>query len=424
MNKLLFIETYGCQMNFADSEILISILKDNGYTSIDDYRNADLILVNTCSIREHAEQRVFNRLNEFISLKKRNPFLKIGIVGCMAERLKEQLLNKVDLVVGPDAYRSLPRLLQEGRGIDTVLSETETYDDIIPVRTDTNGITAFISIMRGCQNYCAYCVVPYTRGRERSRSADTIVGEARTLFEQGYREITLLGQNVNSYHYGSVGFPALMEQVASINSLLRVRFATSHPKDISDELLHVMARYDNICKSIHLPVQHGSNEILKKMNRRYTREWYLDRIAAIKNILPSCTVSTDIIAGFCGETEEDHLQTLSLMREVGYSAAFMFKYSERPDTFAAKHYADDIPEEVKLRRLNEIIALQQELSLASNEREIGLVQEVLVEGTSHRNPEQSYGRTSQNKVVVFDNLPAGSYANIKIIRCTPVTLIG
>ncbi|MDR1740191.1 MAG: tRNA (N6-isopentenyl adenosine(37)-C2)-methylthiotransferase MiaB [Bacteroidales bacterium] len=430
--KKLFIETYGCQMNFADSEILVSILADAGYIQIDDYKQADLILVNTCSIRDHAEQRVFNRLTEFVSLKKRLPHVKVGIVGCMAERLKEQLLDlSVDLVVGPDAYRSLPSLLEAvdsgEKGINVVLSEVETYDDIVPVRTDTNGVTAFISIMRGCENFCAYCVVPYTRGKERSRSADTIVSEAKSLFEQGFRDITLLGQNVNSYKYDDVDFPDLIQMVASVNPLLRVRFATSHPKDISDKLLQVIAKHENICKSIHLPVQSGSNNMLKKMNRKYTREWYLERIAAIRNIISGCTISTDIIAGFCSETEDDHLQTLSLMREVGYSSAFMFKYSERPDTFAAKNYKDDVPEDVKLRRLNEIIDLQRDLSLADNKKEIGLMQEILIEGASHRNSLQSYGRTSQNKVVVFDNpsgLKAGEYAHAKILRCTPATLIG
>jgi tRNA-2-methylthio-N6-dimethylallyladenosine synthase len=432
--KKFFIETYGCQMNFADSEILASILTADGYILTADYKQADLILVNTCSIRDHAEQRVFNRLNEFSSLKKRAPQVRIGIVGCMAERLKEQLLEErlqVDLVVGPDAYRSLPQLLRQAesgqKGINTILSESETYDDITPVKTDTNGVTAFISIMRGCENFCAYCVVPYTRGKERSRNAETIINEARSLFEQGYREITLLGQNVNSYRGGAVGFPQLMAQVAAVSPLLRVRFATSHPKDISDELLRTIAAYNNICKNIHLPVQSGSNGMLKKMNRKYTREWYLERINAIKSIIPDCTVSTDVIAGFCGETEEDHNDTLSLMREVGYSSAFMFKYSERPDTFAAENYKDDVSEEVKLRRLNGIIDLQRELSLAGNEKEIGLKREILIEGASHRNPQQSYGRTSQNKVVVFDNsqqLKAGTYIDVKILRCTPATLIG
>jgi tRNA-2-methylthio-N6-dimethylallyladenosine synthase len=432
--KKFFIETYGCQMNFADSEILASILTAGGYMPVDDYKKADLILVNTCSIREHAEKRVFNRLNEFSSLKKRSPHVKVGIVGCMAERLKEQLLEgqlQVDLVVGPDAYRSLPQLLMQvedgQKGINTILSESETYDDIKPVKTDTNGVTAFISIMRGCENFCAYCVVPYTRGKERSRNAETIVNEARLLFEQGYREITLLGQNVNSYKGGTVDFPQLIAQVADINSQLRVRFATSHPKDISDELLNVIARYGNVCKNIHLPVQSGSDATLQKMNRKYTRQWYLSRIDAIKRIIPDCTISTDIIAGFCGETEKDHNDTLTLMREVGYSSAFMFKYSERPDTFAAKNYRDDVPEEIKLRRLNEIINLQRELSLASNEKEAGLTREILIEGVSRRNLQQSYGRTSQNKVVVFNNptqIKAGMYVNMKILRCTPATLIG
>lgn len=426
-------------MNFADSEILVSILKDQ-YDTTQDYAQADLILVNTCSIRDHAEQRVFNRLKEFAALKKKRPGMKLGLVGCMAERLKEQLLDSdldIDLVVGPDAYRSLPRLLSQveagQKGIDTLLSEDETYEDILPVRLGTNRISAFISIMRGCQNYCSYCVVPYTRGKERSRDAGTIVNEARSLVEQGYKEVTLLGQNVNSYKDGDVNFAELMRRVASVSPSLRIRFSTSHPKDLSDELIAVMAEYPNICRSIHLPVQSGSSVMLKKMNRKYDREWYLDRIRAIRKAMPDCGISTDIIAGFCGETEEDHKQTLSLMEEVGYDFAFMFKYSERPGTFASRHYPDDIPEEVKLRRLNEIINLQQSLSHESNKRDVGKRFEVLVEGESKKNKAQYFGRNSQNKVIVFDNpaLPDGSfryqvgdYAMAEVLDCTPATLLG
>ena len=439
MKPLLFIETYGCQMNFADSEILVSILKD-WYDATQDYARADLILVNTCSIRDHAEQRVFNRLKEFAALKKKRPGMRLGIVGCMAERLKEQLLDSdldIDLVVGPDAYRSLPRLLARveagQKGIDTLLSEEETYQDIMPVRLGSNRISAFISIMRGCQNYCSYCVVPYTRGKERSRDAGTIVDEAGSLVEQGYKEVTLLGQNVNSYRNGDVDFAELMRRVASVSPSLRVRFSTSHPKDLSDELIAVMAEYPNVCKSIHLPVQSGSSAMLKKMNRKYDRDWYLDRIRAIRKAMPDCGISTDIIAGFCGETEEDHRQTLSLMEEVGYDFAFMFKYSERPGTFASRHYPDDIPEEVKLRRLNEIISLQQKLSHESNKRDVGKRFEVLVEGESKKDKAQYFGRNSQNKVVVFDNLVlpsgvsryrVGDYVEAEVQGCTPATLLG
>ena len=439
MKSRLFIETYGCQMNFADSEILASILKDR-YETTQDYAQADLILVNTCSIRDHAEQRVFNRLKEFTALKKKRPGMKLGLVGCMAERLKEQLLGSdlgIDLVVGPDAYRSLPRLLVQveagQKGIDTLLSEDETYEDILPVRLGTNRISAFISIMRGCQNYCSYCVVPYTRGKERSRDAVTIVNEARSLAEQGYKEVTLLGQNVNSYRNGDVNFAELMRRTASISPSIRIRFSTSHPKDLSDELIAVMAEYPNICKSIHLPVQSGSSAMLKKMNRKYDRDWYLDRIRAIRKAMPDCGISTDIIAGFCGETEADHRQTLSLMEEIGYDFAFMFKYSERPGTFASRHYPDDIPEEVKLRRLNEIISLQQRLSHESNKRDVGKRFEILVEGESKKDKAQYFGRNSQNKVIVFDNplladgsflYKVGDYAIAEVFDCTPATLLG
>ena len=431
--RKLFIETYGCQMNAGDSEIVVSIMQDNGYRYTEDINSADIILINTCSIRDNAEQRIWGRLAAMRQLKKRKPSLIVGIIGCMAERLKEQLIEKgtgVDIVAGPDSYRNLPELVRTAedgaKGINVELSKEETYAEIAPVRLDRNGVSAFIAIMRGCNNYCAYCVVPYTRGIERSRDPQTIVAEARTLFENGYREVTLLGQNVNSYSFKEVGFPELMAMVAEISPLLRVRFATSHPKDISDRLLEVMARYENICKAIHLPAQSGSNEMLKKMNRKYTREWYLERIAAIRRYMPDCAISTDLIAGFCGETLEDHQQTLSLMREVGYASAFMFKYSERPGTFSARHFADDITDEEKTRRLNEIIALQGTLSAASNEAEIGKVRQVLVEGESKRSSAQLCGRTSQNKMVVFDrgDHKAGDYVTVKITGCSSATLFG
>ena len=432
-DRKLFIETYGCQMNAGDSEIVVSIMQDHGYRYTENIDEADIILINTCSIRDNAEQRIWGRLSAMRQIKKRKPSLIVGIIGCMAERLKEQLIEKgtgVDIVAGPDSYRSLPELVRTAedgaKGINVELSKEETYAEIAPVRLDRNGVSAFIAIMRGCNNYCAYCVVPYTRGIERSRDPQTIVAEARTLFENGYREVTLLGQNVNSYCYGEVGFPELMAMVAEISPLLRVRFATSHPKDISDRLLEVMARYENICKAIHLPAQSGSNEMLKKMNRKYTREWYLERIAAIRRYMPDCAITTDLIAGFCGETLEDHQATLSLMREVGYASAFMFKYSERPGTFSARHFADDIADEEKTRRLNEIIALQNQLSVESNEAEVGLIRQVLVEGTSKRSEEQLCGRTSQNKMVVFNrgNHSAGDYVTVKITGCSSATLFG
>ncbi|MBP3496722.1 MAG: tRNA (N6-isopentenyl adenosine(37)-C2)-methylthiotransferase MiaB [Alistipes sp.] len=431
--RKLFIETYGCQMNAGDSEIVVSIMQEHGYRYTESIDQADIILINTCSIRDNAEQRIWGRLSAMRQLKKRKPNLIVGIIGCMAERLKEQLIEPqtgVDIVAGPDSYRSLPELVRTAesgdKGINVELSKEETYAEIAPVRLDKSGVSAYIAIMRGCNNYCAYCVVPYTRGIERSRDPQTIVAEARTLFENGYREVTLLGQNVNSYKCGEVGFPELMEMVAQISPLLRVRFATSHPKDISDALLEVMARHDNICKAIHLPAQSGSNEMLKKMNRKYTREWYLERVAAIRRYMPDCAITTDLIAGFCGETLEDHQQTLSLMQEVGYASAFMFKYSERPGTFSARHYPDDIADEEKTRRLNEIIALQNSLSVASNQAEVGLVREILVEGTSKRSEEQLCGRTSQNKMVVFDrgDHKAGDYVMVKITGCSSATLFG
>ena len=431
--RKLFIETYGCQMNAGDSEIVVSIMQEHGYRYTENINEADIVLINTCSIRDNAEQRIWGRLSAMRQLKKRKPSLLVGIIGCMAERLKEQLIEKgtgVDIVAGPDSYRSLPELVRTAedgtKGINVELSKEETYAEIAPVRLDRNGVSAFIAIMRGCNNYCAYCVVPYTRGIERSRDPQTIIAEARTLFENDYREVTLLGQNVNSYCFGEVGFPELMAMVAEISPLLRVRFATSHPKDISDRLLEVMARYENICKAIHLPAQSGSNEMLKKMNRKYTREWYLERIAAIRHYMPDCAITTDLISGFCGESLEDHQATLSLMREVGYASAFMFKYSERPGTFSARHFKDDISEEEKTRRLNEVIALQNQLSVESNEAEVGKIRQVLVEGESKRSAEQLCGRTSQNKMVVFDrgDHKAGDYVTVKITGCSSATLFG
>ena len=432
VGKRLFIETYGCQMNAGDSEIVVSIMQDEGYVYTADISEADVILINTCSIRDNAEQRIWGRLNDMRRYRKARPSLVVGIIGCMAERLKEKLIEDggVDVVAGPDSYRDLPRLVREaesgGKGINVMLSKEETYAEIAPVRLDRNGVSAFIAIMRGCNNYCAYCVVPYTRGIERSRDPETIVAEARSLFDNGYREVTLLGQNVNSYRFGEVGFPELMSRVAEISPLLRVRFATSHPKDMSDRLLDVMSRYDNICKAIHLPAQSGSSVVLERMNRKYTREWYLDRIAAIRRYMPDCAITTDLIAGFCGETEEDHLQTLSLMREVGYESAYMFKYSERPNTFSARHFTDDVPDEVKGRRLNEIIALQNELSIESNRRDVGKEFIILVEGESKRSPEQLCGRTSQNKMVVFDrgDHKAGDYVRVRITGSSSATLFG
>ena len=431
--RKLFIETYGCQMNVGDTEIIISILQEHGYRYTEIQQEADVILINTCSVRDNAEQRIWGRLSEMRRLKKQKPTLLVGIVGCMAERLKEALLEGgtgVDLVAGPDTYRDLPQLLKAAeagtKGANVLLSTEETYAEIAPVRIDKNGVSGFISIMRGCNNFCSYCVVPYTRGRERSRDWETIVSEARSLFENGYREVTLLGQNVNSYHFGEVDFPELMHRVAAISPLLRVRFATSHPKDMSDRLLDVMASMPNICRAIHLPAQSGSTTMLERMNRKYTREWYLGRIEAIRSRMPDCAITTDLIAGFSGETEEEHLDTLSLMRQVGYDFAYMFKYSERPGTFASKHLPDDVADEVKSRRLQEIIALQNELGLESYRRDVGKVFEVLVEGESRRNKEQLCGRTSQNKMVVFDrgDHKAGDYVQVRVTACTSATLIG
>uniref|UniRef100_UPI004055DE73 tRNA (N6-isopentenyl adenosine(37)-C2)-methylthiotransferase MiaB n=1 Tax=Alistipes sp. TaxID=1872444 RepID=UPI004055DE73 len=432
--RRLFIETYGCQMNVNDTEVVISILQEEGYRYTEKIEEADVILINTCSVRDNAEQRIWGRLSEMRRYRKAKPQLRIGVIGCMAERLKEGLTSgrdAVDLVAGPDAYRDLPRLLREveggGHAVNTLLSEEETYAEIAPVRLDKNGVSGFISIMRGCNNYCSYCVVPYTRGIERSRDPETIINEARQLLENGYREVTLLGQNVNSYRFGEVDFPELMRRVATLSPLLRVRFATSHPKDISDRLLEVMAAYPNICRAIHLPAQSGSTSMLKRMNRKYTREWYLDRVAAIRRYMPDCAITTDLIAGFSSESEEEHLDTLSLMREVGYDFAYMFKYSERPGTFASKHLPDNISEEIKGRRLQEIIELQNELSLLSNQRDVGREFEILVEGRSRRREDQLFGRTSQNKVVVFDaaeGISAGDYVQVRVVDCTPATLLG
>ncbi|MBR5832669.1 MAG: tRNA (N6-isopentenyl adenosine(37)-C2)-methylthiotransferase MiaB [Bacteroidales bacterium] len=433
----VFIETYGCQMNFSDSEIVGSILSNDEYNLTTDINEADYILINTCAIRDNAEQRIRKRLKELKALQRKRSWLKIGVLGCMAERLKDQLMEEednVNLVVGPDAYRSLPAMLKEVesgvKAANVILSEEETYAEIDPVRLGSNGISAFISIMRGCENFCAYCVVPYTRGRERSRDPKTIVAEAKRLFENGYKEVTLLGQNVNSYKWtddgDNVDFPELMKRVAEISPMLRVRYSTSHPKDLSDKLLEVMAAYDNICKCIHLPVQSGSSRMLKLMNRKYTVEWYMDRINAIRSYMPDCAITTDVIAGFCGETEEDHKQTLDLFGKVGYDYAFMFKYSMRPNTYAHKYLKDDVSEEEKTRRLEEIIALQGQLSLASYQKDVGKTFEVLIEGVSKRNKEQLFGRNSQNKVIVFDrgNHQPGEYVKVKVLKCTSATLIG
>ena len=424
-------------MNVVDSEVVVAILQQHNYQLTEEVTEADLVLINTCSIRDNAEQRVRSRLREFQRIKQQNGGISVGVIGCMAERLKEKLLEEetvVDLVVGPDAYRELPALLQEvesgQKGINTLLSMEETYGDIRPVRMDRNHVTSFVAIMRGCNNFCAYCVVPETRGRERSRDPETIIREATGLFKKGYREVTLLGQNVNSYRWvnGSrdLTFENLLEQVAKIDPLLRVRFATSHPKDMSDELLRVMARFPNLCKAIHLPVQSGSSAVLERMKRKYTREHYMERISAMRKHLPGVSISTDIIAGFCGETEEEHQQTLSLMEWVGYDFAYMFKYSERPDTFAANKYKDDIPDEVKSRRLQEIIQLQNRLSLESKELDVGQTYEVLVEGPPKKSEEHLFGRTSQNKVVVLPKgtFKRGDYVDVTINSCTSATLIG
>ena len=429
----IYLETYGCQMNFADSEVVGSILSAAGHSITTNIDEATFILINTCAIRDNAEQRVRHRVRELRAMQGRHRELRIGILGCMAERLQHQLMTEEDnlsLVCGPDAYRSLPRLIEQVRGgsqaSEVELSTSETYADIEPVRLGSNGISAYISIMRGCQNYCSYCVVPYTRGRERSRDPQTIVAEARSLFERGYREVTLLGQNVNSYNWPDTGFPELMDAVAAIDPQLRVRFATSHPKDLSDRLLEVMASHSNICRCIHLPVQSGSNRMLKLMNRKYTIEWYLDRVDSIRRHMPDCSITTDVIAGFSGETLDDHQATLDLFHRVRYDYAFMFKYSEREGTYASRHLPDDIPDEEKTRRLNEIIALQGQIALENNRTEVGKEYEVLVEGESHRSREQLFGRNSQNKVIVFDRRDAqpGSYRHVHVDSCTAATLLG
>ena len=431
--RKLFVETYGCQMNVGDTEVVVALMQREGYVYTEDIGLADVILINTCSIRDNAEQRIWGRLAEMKRYRRAKPGLVVGIIGCMAERLKEKLVEGpygVDVVAGPDAYRDLPRLVREaeagGKGVNVLLSTEETYAEIAPVRLDRNGVSAYVAIMRGCNNFCSYCVVPYTRGRERSRDPQTIVAEARSLFGNGYREVTLLGQNVNSYKAGEVDFPELMRLVASISPLLRVRFATSHPKDMSDALLEAMASRPNICRAIHLPAQSGSTGMLRRMNRKYTREWYLDRVAAIRRYLPDCAVTTDLIAGFSGETEEEHAATLSLMREVGYEFAYMFKYSERPGTQASKSLPDNIDETTKGRRLQELIDLQTGWSQESNRRDIGKTFEVLVEGVSKKSSDEMFGRSSQNKVIVFPakNIPIGSLIQVKVKDCTSATLIG
>lgn len=434
----IYIETYGCQMNVADSEVVVSILNESGYEKTDDIQSADVILVNTCSIRENAEQRVWGRLDVFRQIKKKNPRLTIGVIGCMAERLKEKLIEEekaVDIVVGPDAYRELPRLLENAgtgqKAVNVILSREETYADISPVRLDRNHISAFVSIMRGCNNMCSYCIVPYVRGAERSRDPKSILKEIEDLQKQGYKEVTLIGQNVDSYNWkpdksDKVSFPQLLEMVAQISDKLRVRFSTSHPKDMSDEVLYTMSKYKNICKHIHLPAQSGSTRVLERMKRGYSREWYLNRIHAIKQIIPDCAVSTDIMTGFPGETEQDHADTINLMKEVNYDFAYMFKYSERPNTYAARHLKDDIQESIKTQRLTEIIDLQNELSEKSKKEDLGKTFEVLVEGFSKKSKDYLFGRTSQNKVVVFPRLnhTIGDYVDVEIIDCTSATLIG
>ena len=439
--KHFYIESYGCAMNFADSEVVASILAKNGFGSTRNIEVADLILLNTCSIREKAEQTVRKRLTEFRKLKTQNPGLLVGVLGCMAERLKSKLLEEeklVDLVVGPDAYRTLPDLINDAgtgqKAVNVLLSRDETYADISHVRLDSNGISGFVSIMRGCNNMCSFCVVPFTRGRERSRDAFSIVAECRDLFEKGYKEITMLGQNVDSYYWNnpennsSTTFAMLLESVALISPTLRVRFSTSHPKDITDEVLFTMAKYPNICKYIHLPVQSGSTRVLQLMNRTYTREWYLAKVARIKEIMPTCTVSSDIIAGFCTETEQDHQDTISIMQAAQYDYSYMYFYSERPGTLAAKRYEDDIPEEVKKRRLQEIVDVQWTLSNESNKRDVGKCFEVLIEGDSKKSDAEWMGRTSQNKVVVFPKLnhpvKKGDYVEIFIAGFTKGTLLG
>ncbi len=435
-NKKLFIETYGCQMNVADSEVVASVMQMAGYELTEHIEEADAIFVNTCSVRDNAEQKIYGRLQYFNSLRKKKKSLLVGVLGCMAERVKDDLIQNhhVNLVAGPDSYMDLPNLIgaaEQGEKVMNVeLSTQETYKDVMPLKLPGVHISGFVSIMRGCNNFCTYCIVPYTRGRERSRDIDSILNEIRNMDTNGFKEVTLLGQNVNSYLFEKEGerinFSMLLEKVAQEVPNMRVRFVTSHPKDMSDETLHVIARYPNICRYIHLPAQSGSSRILKIMNRKYTREWYLDRISAIRRILPDCAISTDLFCGFHSETEEDYQETLSLMREVGYDSAYLFKYSERPGTYAAKHLADDVPEEVKVRRLQGLIDLQNKLSEESNLRDIGKTFEVLVEGFSKRSREQLFGRTSQNKVVIFDkkNFHVGQFIQVKITGASSATLFG
>ncbi|MNK24668.1 (Dimethylallyl)adenosine tRNA methylthiotransferase MiaB [compost metagenome] len=445
-SKKLYVESYGCQMNFSDSEVVASIMTKEGYTTTRNIDEADVVLINTCSIRENAETRVRNRLTEFKKRKADQPNLVVGILGCMAERLKQALLEEeqlVDLVAGPDAYRDLPNLIDEvgtgQRAVNVLLSREETYADISPVRMDQGGVSAFVTITRGCDNMCSFCVVPFTRGRERSRDPQTIVQECKHLFANGYREVTLLGQNVDSYRWNmsskgvikdesipTTNFAQLMEMVALIHPDLRIRFSTSHPKDMTDDVLEIMAKYENICPYIHLPVQSGNSNVLERMNRGYSREWYLDRISAIKRIIPDCAISTDIITGFCGETDEEHNETVSLMKEVAYDFAYMFKYSERPKTLAERKFTDDVPDDVKGKRLEEIIALQLENSAASHKNQVGKIAKVLVEGPSKRSAEHFCGRDGRNSMVVFPKGTAkkGEYVLVKITDCTSATLIG
>jgi tRNA-2-methylthio-N6-dimethylallyladenosine synthase len=437
--KFFYIESYGCAMNFADSEVVASILIDNGFGATNNYKQADLIFINTCSIREKAETTVRKRLTEFRQVKKEKPGMLVGVLGCMAERLKAQFLEEeklVDLVVGPDAYRSLPGLIEEAetgqKAVNVLLSRDETYADIAPIRLNSNGVNAFVSIMRGCNNMCSFCVVPFTRGRERSRDAASIISECKTLFEQGYREVTLLGQNVDSYHWVDeqkeevVTFAMLMEKVALLSPLLRVRFSTSHPKDITDDVLHTIAKYENICNYIHLPVQSGSSRVLQMMNRTYSREWYIAKVNRIRELIPDCGISTDMITGFCTETEEEHQESLSLMEYCKYDLAYMYFYSERPGTLAARRFEDDVPLDVKKRRLQEMIDLHRGHSLLAMQKEVGKTRKVLIEGVSKKSENDLYGRTDQNKVVVFGkgDLKVGEYVTVKIDSCTAGTLIG
>lgn len=434
--RKLYIESYGCAMNFADSEIVASLMLDMGFETTPLYKEADVIFINTCSIRDNAEQRVRNRLREFSAAKKKKPGMTIGVLGCMAERLKSKFLEEeklVDIVIGPDSYRDLPNLLSQAddgmRAVNVLLSREETYADINPVRLNSNGISAFVSIMRGCDNMCSFCVVPFTRGRERSRDPESIIKEAKELFEQGYREVTLLGQNVDSYKWGEgiLNFAGLLELVAQIDPLLRVRFSTSHPKDITNEVLHTMKKYENICNHIHLPVQSGNSRVLELMNRTYTREWYIERIDTIRRLIPECSISTDIIIGFCTETEEEHQDTLSLMEYVQFDFAYMYTYSERPGTLAAKRFEDDIPEDVKTRRFNEILRMQQASSLNRLEQHIGKIHRILVDGFSKKSDKDFSGKSEHNITAVFpanENIKPGDYVNVEIVRCTPATLIG